>query len=328
MLRNNGSGVARYVVALFNHAGYGVDIFFALSGFLISSLLLREKSRAGRIDLKSFYTRRFFRIVPPMALALVCLATLAASGVLTEITSRELIASLLFARNYVDGSWYTGHFWSLSIEEHFYAVIPMLILVLRPMALLRTCLALILLCIGVRAFELSHTDWFHSLPQFRTEGRVDALLWGAVLAQFYHDPVRVSQLRAVLRPWAILIWVVVVCVLLLAFDAQAVRRTVVAVGVPPLILYTVLNPTGIVGRLLELRPVKFVGRISYSLYIWQMIFLVPMERPLGLLQAFPLALILPFLLAYASYIFVEGPMIHLGHRLTRGRPVPSVVAAV
>jgi peptidoglycan/LPS O-acetylase OafA/YrhL len=326
MLRNSGIGFAQYPIALFGHAGYGVDIFFALSGFLISSLLLREKARAGQIDLKNFYIRRFFRIMPPMALFLACLAALAVAEPQLHVTGRELLASLLFARNYTEGSWYTGHFWSLSIEEHFYAVIPMLVLLLGPKALLRTCLGLIVICVVARAFELSHGDWFQPLPQFRTENRVDALLWGSVLAQLYNDPRQVQRLRTLLRPRTALIWLVLVAALLLAFDIQAVRRTVVAVGLPPLILHTILHPACLAGRLLELRAIKFVGRISYSLYVWQMLFLVPADRPLGIVQAFPLAVLLPLGVAYASYIFIEGPMIGLGHRLTGRWRVQTAVA--
>jgi peptidoglycan/LPS O-acetylase OafA/YrhL len=326
MLRNSGVGLARYPITVFGHAGYGVDIFFALSGFLISSLLLREKERSGRVDLKNFYVRRFFRIMPPMALFLACIAAFSLAEPQMGVTGRELLASLLFARNYTEGSWYTGHFWSLSIEEHFYAVIPMLVLLLGPKTLFRTCLGLIFFCVVARAFELSHEDWFQPLPQFRTENRVDALLWGSVLAQLYNDPRQVQRMRILLRPWTVLIWLVLMAVLLLAFDVQAVRRTVVAVGLPPLILYTVLNPACLAGRLLELLAIKFVGRISYSLYVWQMLFLVPADRPLGVVQAFPLAVLLPLGLAYASYIFIEGPMIRLGHRLTGRRRVQTAVA--
>ncbi len=100
----------------------GVDIFFGLSGFLITALLLNERAQTGRIDLAAFYKRRAFRILPP---ALVFLAAVGIGGLFK--TRLELAATLLFFRNYLPiqhGSYATGHLWSLAVEEHFYMLWP------------------------------------------------------------------------------------------------------------------------------------------------------------------------------------------------------------
>ncbi len=327
MLQNNGSKPARVLASLFNHAGYGVDIFFALSGFLITTLLLREKVKSGSISLSQFYVKRIFRILPVVLTYILIFQLLTRSHILVLPQSGEVLASLLFARNYADGSWYTGHFWSLSIEEQFYAFIPLIILLLKPKALLRTSLALIVACIAVRTFELAHDAYFH-LPQFRTESRVDALLWGSVLAQLVQRPAFLGWFRkhVTLPRLAGVLAVTVVC--LFTFEDQGVRRTIVGAVLPWVIVYTVVNPTTLLGRFLELGALKMIGRMSFSIYVWQMMFLVP-ERSLGIVQDFPLNLVMPFALAYVSFRWLETPAIKLGHRLAtkQGRLAPVMAAA-
>jgi peptidoglycan/LPS O-acetylase OafA/YrhL len=329
MLQNNGSRPALLLATLFEHQGYGVDIFFALSGFLITTLLLRERSRTGSISLKRFYVRRFFRIIPPIVCYLASFYILLQTGIIAAASGHDFLGSLLFARNYVYGSWYTGHFWSLSIEEHFYAVIPVLILFRRPHALLTTCLGLIAACIAIRAFEFSNEAWFEPLPQFRTENRVDGLLWGSIVAQLCQRPAVLGWLRKTLTWWKVLTLLIATIACLIVFDDHATRRTIAAAVLPWIIWYTVENPTGVFGLILESSLFKALGRISYSLYIWQMMFLVPGTRSLGPFQDFPLNLIASFVLAYLSFRWVEAPMIRIGHHVadTWWRPSPSLVRA-
>jgi len=113
---------------------HGVAIFFAISGFLICTRLLQEHRKTDRISLKSFYLRRAFRILPPYFLYLAILGVIAAAGVI-EVEPIEWWSCAFFFRNYMPGphppftGWYTGHFWSLSIEEHFYLFWPLMLVV-------------------------------------------------------------------------------------------------------------------------------------------------------------------------------------------------------
>jgi peptidoglycan/LPS O-acetylase OafA/YrhL len=116
MMLNSGTPAGSFAASIFSHAGIGVDVFFAISGYLICSLLLQEKSAAGTVDLPAFYTRRAFRILPALIGYLATIWTLREAGLLPTVSAGELISSLSFVRNYFDGSWYTGHFWSLAIE--------------------------------------------------------------------------------------------------------------------------------------------------------------------------------------------------------------------
>jgi peptidoglycan/LPS O-acetylase OafA/YrhL len=315
MLRNNGSWLAMRFAALFTHAGYGVDIFFTLSGFLICTLLLREKERLRTISISRFYTRRAFRILPPMLLYLIFVSCLSISRLLPNIGRSELFAVLLFYRNYAFGTWYTAHFWSLAVEEHFYLFAPLFILLLDRKWAIRSALILIAACIGIRYLEFAHSMFPGTLVQFRTENRFDGLLWGCLLALIMRGPSAEKWLREHLSLPIFVGTIIAAAVLLEVFESQPSRRTIVACAMPILIAYTVLNPTSIVGRLLELPILKWIGRISYSLYLWQTLFLPPMARPLGVFQAFPLALLAPVICASLSFYLVERPMVGLGHRL-------------
>ena len=115
----------------------GVDCFFAISGFLICGMLLREFAFTGDIDLRRFYTRRFFRILPPYYVALAATCLLGVLGILRQ-NYTDLPSCLLFYRNFMPlgmdlhGGYYTAHFWSLAVEEQFYLIWPVLLLALKP----------------------------------------------------------------------------------------------------------------------------------------------------------------------------------------------------
>ena len=315
MLMNNGSRPARWLAALFGHAGYGVDVFFALSGYLICTLLLREKQRTETINIARFYTRRAFRILPPIFLFLVSLVLLARLAILPRFAPHELLAVLFFFRNYASGSWYTAHFWSLAVEEQFYAVIPLFLLLTNRQWAMRCAALLIALCVCIRWIEFSSGMVSSSILQFRTENRFDGLLWGCLLALALHDPATRAWLRERLTLRIFIGTILAAVILLTVFSSQPARRTIVAMVMPVLIGHTVLHADDWAGLLLELPLLRWIGRISYSLYIWQMVFLVEGSRPLGLLQAFPLNLIAPFVCAALSYYLLETPMVKLGHRV-------------
>lgn len=315
MLMNNGSAPARALAALVKHAGYGVDIFFALSGFLIGSLLLGEKERNETISLSRFYVRRAFRILPPMAAYVVTVAWLERLDLLPRLMPGELSSVLLFYRNFRAGTWYTGHFWSLAVEEQFYVFVPLFILLLSRRTAIRVTGALIVACVAIRWFEFSHDAYPGSLLQFRTENRCDGLLWGVMLALAMRQPSVRQWMREKLSLAVFGGTIAVAIALLLTFESTPVRRTIVAMAMPVLLAYTTLQPSSVVGRVLEHPAVRWVGRMSYSLYIWQMMFLVEGDRPLGPVQSFPLALLLPWVCAVTSYYLIEKPMIRIGHRL-------------
>ena len=112
--------------------GIGVDLFFVISGFLITLLLLRERRRNGSISLRAFYVRRCWRILPAYLVFLGALFVLSVFGVV-DLTERDWAGALTYTVNFRPGtSWVMGHLWSLSVEEHFYLLWPVLLLLLGP----------------------------------------------------------------------------------------------------------------------------------------------------------------------------------------------------
>lgn len=315
LLAHNGS-LSPKLGALLTHGGFGVDIFFALSGYLICTLLLREKERNETISLSGFYVRRVFRIMPPLLIYLFCVSLLSIYKVLPHIDRAEFAAVLLFYRNYVYGTWYTGHFWSLAVEEHFYLVAPVFILAFDRKWAIRSALILIGGCIFIRVLEFAHPPGTAFVLEYRTENRYDGLLAGCFLALMMQYDTSRDWLKTHLNTRAFGGTLVGASIILM-LNSQPARRTVVALVLPILIGYTVLNSTSVIGRFLEHPVLRWLGRISYSLYLWQTLFLPQAGRPLGVLQQFPFALIVPLLCATLSFYLVETPMIKIGRRLTR-----------
>ena len=315
---------------LTRYGAKGVDLFFGISGFLICSRLLEEYDQRGEISLKGFYIRRFLRILPPYLVYLVVIALLAAAGTL-PVTRRELVFSAVFLRNYwshaAEAAWYTGHLWSLAVEEHFYLIWPAMLVIFRRRGALMNA-AMLAIAIAVWRYVVFHwpgADPFSpALSRFeRTDLRLDALLWGCVMALAFWRP----GLRERLTRWLTTpTWTVACGALLLVMILQPPFALMWQAMLIPIVLAgTVLHPGGRAGRLLESPPARWIGRISYSLYLWQTLFLVAwgIDRPFGAAQQLPLNVVLVFACAVISYHAVERPMIRLGHRLapptTEGR---------
>jgi peptidoglycan/LPS O-acetylase OafA/YrhL len=285
---------------LFYFGTWGVLIFFGLSGLLITKLLLEEHTRTGGIDLKGFYIRRAFRILPPM---LVYLAVVAAAGLLQS--GREVWSCLFFFRNYLPwqlGGWYSGHLWSLSVEEHFYLFWPALLIWFGVRRAWIPAVLVSLACAGWR--------WYlNSAPgDGRTDFRLDSLLLGAALAFVLDSP----WLARLLNPAA---WVVAMGLLFGAIWLDL--RLCSSLLIPLLIAGTVIHPKWPLSRALDWAPLRRLGRISYSLYLWQQLFLYPPWQPMptGWAQKFPVSLAAAFACATVSYYLVERPLIRVGRRL-------------
>ena len=256
--------------------GYlGVDFFFGISGFLICSRLLEEEQLHGRISLKKFYIRRAFRILPPAFLFLIIAGCLGVLG-LIALTRSELFSSAFFFRNYLpvkNAGWYTGHFWSLAVEEHFYLLWPGLLVLFGTV---RARWIAPLLGIGVAGWRgLDHhfnifLRLFPSLPGVdRTDLCLDGLIWGCVLALFLREKAN----RDFLSKWlTIPVWLIVTAMFVLMFWLQLPSTAAAKTILIPLVLAAVLHSTSIVGKFLELSPLRWIGRISYSLYLWQQLF--------------------------------------------------------
>jgi peptidoglycan/LPS O-acetylase OafA/YrhL len=295
------------------YGAMGVSVFFALSGFLITRRLMVER----RIDLRGFYRRRAFRILPPIMVYLAVLAVLGLGWRVIPMDGGQLLASLLFSRNYWTATgWYTGHFWSLAVEEHFYLIWPVLLSIAGFRRARWIAPGLALTVAGWRFTDL-HYGWIARFDPAlrgslaRTDYRLDTLLFGCVVALIWDD----ARVQALLRRvggsgLALVAAAIAVCCQVWTPPGYL---TLVAALMTLLPAATVAKPASWLGRFLELPQLVWVGRMSYSLYIWQQLFLPP--RAVGIWQRAPWNLAGIFACAAFSYYVVERPAIAFGRRL-------------
>jgi len=303
--------------------GIGVTVFFGISGLLIGTLLLRERELTGRIDFKGFYLRRCFRILP---VAWVFLLVVAVARQLTPLPTndRDLWSAGLFLRNYVGADTGTAqHFWSLAVEEHFYMILPLLMACFGVRSLRGVCLGVAAGTLVWRLANTAHPIWTGPADLFRTDYRIDALFDGVLAAIALRQPWSRRFLEA-LRPAPLYGVALAGIGISRLVSSVNVSRSLVAASIPLLLLGGVLFPATPLARVLELRWMRFGGRISYSLYIWQGLYT---NNGLGLLgpeRMWVLNVAALLGTALMSYFLLERPLIRVGHRLSRpasrGRP--------
>jgi peptidoglycan/LPS O-acetylase OafA/YrhL len=270
----------------------GVHMFFALSGFLITYRFIEEREQTGRIDLRAFYRRRARRILPP---ALIYLAALAAMGPwLHWLPAKldEIWASLFFYRNIAPGGWYTGHFWSLSLEEQFYLFWPVLLVAAGKRARIAAISVIALTAIWrVHVFAVD--------PQaniYRPDLLADHLLWGCVIGLSWQQVLRVP---ARLRTWIGILGIGAATALIFLQPPfwQPAFALSVAVGF-------ILAAVAAEGWTAKWKPFQKLGEASYDCYLWQSLFLplpfAAMALPFA--QRLPWSYLCIALMTAASYL--------------------------
>jgi peptidoglycan/LPS O-acetylase OafA/YrhL len=206
------------------------------------------------------------------------------------------------------------------VEEHFYLFWPPVMLLLGPKLrrLGMVTLALALVVFLWRTLD-AHFGWFTPFGtsvDSKTDTCMDSLLWGCLAAIVY--PHVHPRMRAL--PFCKNLWVPIAAVLaaVLILKHLPGGSLIQAILFPLLIVSTAISPDSVLGRILEFRLLKWTGRLSYSIYIWQQLLIIPVESPRSpfrALQHFPANIAFVFLIAAASYYIVERPMIDAGRRL-------------
>jgi peptidoglycan/LPS O-acetylase OafA/YrhL len=268
--------------------GFGVTVFFFLSGYLITTLLRREHEQTGTISLRNFYLRRVYRIFPPLYLVLGLLIALHASGfVQSELTGTAILAQLLQVTNYYLVSYpsveaapvvpYTVPFWSLAVEEHFYLLFPLtLLLLLRKKTTLQGCAALLgSLCVVVLAWRFALSGILENPDHYiyhATDTRLDSLLFGCIMALWMNPVLDPAPAKISDRAWS------AICagaLALLAFSflyrsqlfRDTLRYTLQGIALFPLFWCAVRFHKAPVFAWLNTRPVRALGIISYTFYL-------------------------------------------------------------
>jgi peptidoglycan/LPS O-acetylase OafA/YrhL len=328
------------------YSGYfgdlGVSIFFVISGLLITWLMIRERDATGSFSLSNFYIRRCLRILPVFWLLILTVSALK-SAQLISIGWLDILRALTFTHNYpismrhpqgVDYAWWLHHTWSLSLEEQFYLIWPSLFAFMPRRLAPRLAVTLALSGPILRILD------YYLFPSFRGyvpgafQTRIDILMAGCAAAFLLESPVwrqRIGKLRV----WPIL--AVASFFLLLAepilgihfathpFVRTATRTffpTIEAAAIALTLLVLVAGRRGVVFTVMNLRAAQHIGTLSYSLYIWQQLFLVPRigTIAIGALWHWPvlIRLLLLYLVAFCSFNFLERPLLKLRSRFRHG----------
>jgi peptidoglycan/LPS O-acetylase OafA/YrhL len=316
--------------------GFGVTVFFFLSGFLITTLLCREFARTNRVAFGAFYLRRLLRLAPPLLLTMTFAILLGLAGVAEgDLSTSTMIAQVFFTYNYyqlipgsetsVDG---LGVLWSLAVEEHFYLLWPLLFLLLTQQRVgikwVFGLLVLLLVWRAVRLFGLGHSEFAIYVS---TDTRFDSLLFGCLLA--------ILMARKVQPDWLIRGRVfypalaLSLALLLLSFVwrdpifRSTMRYTIQGIALMPIFYYAVARSEHLFFKPLNWRLMRRIGLYSYTLYLIHFVLLKVfwnMGYEEGSLVAMAAAAVLSLIWAALVYQFAEQPLHGLRARLNAPRP--------
>jgi peptidoglycan/LPS O-acetylase OafA/YrhL len=275
--------------------GFGVTIFFLLSGFLITTLLRLEYQRSTRISLKDFYLRRALRILPPLYVTLalsVLLMTLGkvSTGIPIAATLSQALQYANYYQIYADNQVAmpgTGVFWSLAVEEHFYLLFPLFyVWTSRRLSNAQQVFVLLMLCAAALAWRCLLFFYFHSSFDriyLATDTRFDSILLGCILA-IAASPVLRDPLheRLILQ----LHWLVpaslAVLIATFLYRSEGFRSTLryslQGLALMPLFIAAIHLQGSLVVKVLNLAWVRFLGVLSYSLYLCHSIILEAIIR--------------------------------------------------
>lgn len=293
-------------------ANLGVRIFFIISGYLITTLLLREQGKTSTIRIGDFYVRRAYRILPAALVFMVVAFVI----FWRDLHWYQMLAALFYVANFdFTHPWYLGHLWSLSVEEQFYLLWPGVLKKWRRQSV-TILLAVVLFAPLYRV--ACHLVGLHGRADETFPAVADVLAIGCLLAIFSK---RVPRIRAAWAAVMVLpVALVPIYLGLLRFHLNVLLLfglwPVMHVSIAGLLLYAVRRPVWI----LNVRPMVWLGKISYSLYLWQQLFVFGEHARPWYSIAFALAA------ACGSYFLVEQPMIRLRERKSRRR-VGVVMAA-
>jgi peptidoglycan/LPS O-acetylase OafA/YrhL len=330
----------RFLVDLLANGTLGVTTFFVISGYLITYLLRKEFTQTGRISLSAFYIRRALRIFPALYVYLAVIALLRCAGVL-ETTPGDFLVAGCFLSNYrhafldpvtdatMNGFWFLGHFWTLALEEQFYLLWPFAVVLAGPTRAPRVSLAIIALAPLLRV--MTYFAWPASRGQLG--GMVhcagDSLMFGCLLALWQGRP-GFDNFAKRYHHWTMPLTALVFLLVVSPELGQRFRGSysmtmgisLNSLAITSILIWIVSHQDGALVRGLEWAPLKGLGVLSYSVYLWQQLVLAPSNSTWT--AKFPVNMILCVVLGWLSFRCVETPFLRLRDRyraVTTSRPL-------
>lgn len=313
--------------------GLGVTIFFFISGFLITRLLWAEQDRNGGVDLLRFYGRRTLRLLPEMLVLLLVLALIVGPLLNQPMQPLQALAGLTYWTNYYiisglgdcNNCAVTGHLWSLAVEEHFYLVMPLALMLCAfvPRRLAGLFLTVVIAGLAWRTYAHIVLQAPEVYTYKATESRIDSIAWGCLAAVIErHWPAAMAVIKR--RTWTVVGAGMVLLMVSLAWrDAtfrETLRYSLQGFALMGIVLPMVAAPRlGGVVKWLEIAPLRWMGRRSYAAYLWHMLAVtlgamivgyqgvIEAAPRLTQLQAAPFVLVLSWVFAELSYRFIYLP---------------------
>jgi peptidoglycan/LPS O-acetylase OafA/YrhL len=330
--------------------GFGVTLFFFLSGYLITTLFYSEYRSTNNIDIFRFYARRWLRLTPPLVISVLSgiifyrVTRIGVAG--TPVPIGTTMAALLYYTNYYDLAWAMepsrvipfGICWSLAVEEHFYLLWPLIIskniyATSRILAIIiGACVIIVIWRIVAHYILLFSTDYTY----MATDARIDSILYGALLRVLFETPwapavVNICKSRAGRTAGLLLLFTTFV----IRDDGfrETIRYSLQGIALMPLFSVILLdNPMTAARRVLGFPIIVLVGRLSYSIYLFHLMARTSVDAFLGSphwVEVTVGGLLVTGFLAYSVFKFVELPIANIRRRLRRKEsPVPSVTAIV
>jgi peptidoglycan/LPS O-acetylase OafA/YrhL len=313
-------------------AGFiGVDVFFVLSGYLITTILLAEVDKTGGIAFGRFYIRRLFRLYPALVL-LIAVTTLAApwlSGTVPHHVKNGLVAATYTSNIYMTytGNWLGpfGHTWSLALEEQYYLIWPLILIIGVRMVGNRVVLGAMLAVAALASSFVNVQHFEYGAASFPPLATIFGLCAGSSLGLLLAATGADWFRAAVSRPWCSLVGLSALAACILAFPFLPTRfdgwyGPVSALGTVLLVGYLVTQPERTqLGTALSVAPAVRIGLISYGVYLWHYPILMLMGTVLNVSSPIAmlfLVLAATLLAAAASYRYVEQPLREYGRHIT------------
>jgi peptidoglycan/LPS O-acetylase OafA/YrhL len=315
---------------------FGVDLFFVLSAYLITELLLREKEQYGSLNVRSFYLRRILRIWP-LYFFYIGISLIPAVNPNHAFTLRQAAAFVFMAGNWSIIAWgwplhsIVGPLWTVSIEEQFYLLWPPIVKKLSRERLITAAIIMLVIATGVRITMVALHGGMNSV-WCNTLGRLDPIAAGILIAAMLKG--KIPQWKIAYRLGTIVCSIAALALVANYWQIHQPARLEwmpTLIGFPVIAIGCTLIVLSVLGIPLRIpRSLVYLGKISYGLYVYHPLgnFLsgevIPVHKAFLQLALRPIvALGFTILLAYASYAFLETPFLKLKARFARikSRPV-------
>lgn len=329
-------GFAHNVIfSLFANSSLGVKIFFVISGFLITKLLLAEREKTGKIDVKDFYLRRIFRIFPVFYLYILVIVILKLTILPNIFNSYSLIGfAVIYIWNYKhlfisdggtpdNGNWFFGHLWSLSMEEQFYLIWPVMFIKIKKETLIKVVAVILLLMplVRIATYFLMPDSRGQIIMMLHTGG--DSILTGCLAALLFESSIRFKELvtKYITKGYLVAIAALflfilspVIALYLKGAYSITIGQTLNNLAIIFLLFWCIYVPSKFADVLNSTVLVR-IGILSYSLYIWQQLFLTNLNDLW--VNKFPQNIFVVAGVACVSYYLIEKPILKLKKRLKK-----------